>query len=636
VLITSRSPLHLYGEQQFPVPPLALPDGAQAATPEAVLQSDAVQLFVQRARAARPSFGLTETTAVDVADICQRLDGLPLAIELAAARARILPPGTLLARLEQRLPLLTGGARDAPARQQTLRDTIAWSHELLSPEEQILFSRLSVFAGGCMYEAAEAVGNAVGDVSLDVEAGIEALVDASLLQVSAVREESRFTMLETIREFAGEQLAASGEAEPVEQAFAAFCVDRAEAAEHGLQGPEQLVWLEWLETEHDNLRSALAGLRERGDAEGAIRLAAALWRFWWLHGHISEGRTQLNATLAMDHSSAARQPLAAALDGAGLLAETQGDYDAAAALHEEALALSREMKDIPGIARSLGNLGVIALDRGDVERARSLLEESLELAREADDPALVATALNDLGSIAWAQDDFTSAESLFQESLAVRRRLGDTCEIARSLNNLGATAQMRNEFSRARHWFAESLDLYRQAGDRWGSAGALLGLGLALRHESDSPDATALLQESLALFEESGDTKHIALAHLNLADAARDRGELGEATALYKKALEGSQRVGDRARIIDGLAGLGGVLATQGQYELAAQLLAAADGLSDGDIGSTNSSDAVMFNADVSTLRSVMSEEVFTAAWETGRAFSIAEAVAAATSSEVT
>jgi predicted ATPase/transcriptional regulator with XRE-family HTH domain/Tfp pilus assembly protein PilF len=635
ILVTSRSPLHLYGEQLFLVPPLALPAAQQATTPAAALQSDAVQLFVQRAQAVRPGFGLNETTAADVAAICKRLDGLPLAIELAAARIRILKPNALLARLENRLPLLTGGARDAPPRQQTLRATIAWSHDQLSPQEQILFRRLGVFAGGCTYEAAEVVANAIEDVSLNVEAGIETLVDASLLQVSEVRQELRFTMLETIREFAGEQLAASGEAKRVEQAFAAFCVDQAEVAEHGVQGSEQLVWLDRLETEHVNLRAALADLRERGDAERAIRMVAALWRFWWLHGHVSEGRRELKATLAMDLSLVTRQSLAAALDGAGLLAETQGDYDVAVALHDGALALSRAVGDTAGIARSLGNLGVIALDHGDNDRARSLLEESVALAREADDPALVATALNDLGSVALEQGDLGIAELLHQESLAMRRHLGARCEIARSLNNLGAIAWTRDEFTRARQWFAESLTLYREAGDKWGAAGALEGLGVSIRDSGDPSRATPLFEESLALFEETGDTKNVAVAHLNLAGAARYRGELDEASTQYKEALQGSQRVGDRARIIDGLAGLGDVLAAQGRYKMAARLLGAVNGLS-GDGGPAGSSDAATFAAAVATVGASMSKDAFASAWETGRALSIDEAVAAATSNGAT
>jgi predicted ATPase len=257
MLITSRRPLRLHGEQQYAVPPLALPAAEEAITPEVVLQSEAVQLFVQRAQAARPGFVLDETMAAAVVAICQRLDGLPLALELAAARIRILPPRALLARLEQGLPLLTGGPRDAPHRQQTLRNTIAWSHDLLSPEEQTLFRRLSVFAGGCGFEAAEAVANAAGDRTTDVEVGIETLVDASLLQVTDLLGESRFTMLETIREFADEQLVTTGEAARVEQAFTAFLIEKAEAADHGLQGPDQLLWLEQLEAEHDNLRAAM-------------------------------------------------------------------------------------------------------------------------------------------------------------------------------------------------------------------------------------------------------------------------------------------------------------------------------------------------------------------------------------------
>ena len=259
------------------------------------------------------------------------------------------------------------------------------------------------------------------------------------------------------------------------ETHAAWFLDLAIEAEPHLPGPSAVSWLDRLESDHDNLRAALDWLRARGDGERAVTLAAALWRFWWLRGHVAEGREQLEAALAVDGSTASAAR-AAALDGAGVLAETQGDYDRAEALHREALALSRERGDKTGIARALGNLGVVAFDRGDDDQATTLLEESLALAREIGDQLLIATALNDLGGVAYKRGDLDRAEPLYQESLSLRRRAGSGSEIARALNNLGGVAFDRGDFDRACQLFEESLSLYRDAGDRWGAAGALIGL----------------------------------------------------------------------------------------------------------------------------------------------------------------
>lgn len=552
-----------------------------------------------------------------------------MAIELAAARVRMLPPQALLARLEKRLPLLTSGASDAPQRHRTLRDTVAWSYDLLTEDERALFRRLGVFAGGWTFETAEAVANSDG--TLDVFDGVSSLIDKSLVRSSPqTGDEPRFAMLESIREFADEQRTAQGEAEQIAQAFTAYYVKQTEEADYGMQGPDQLAWLARLEEEHDNLRAALPQSRERGDARSAIRLAASLWRFWWLHGHVSEGRLHLEATLAMDHSSVAPQLLAAALDGAGILEETQGHYDVAAALHEQALALSRTMEDSGGIARSLGNLGIIALDHGDFARARSLLEESLLLAREVGNRSLIGTVLNDLGIVAMALDDVTTAESLIQESLALRRQVGSVCEIARSLNNLGSIADARGDFTESRRWFEESLALYRVAGDKWGIAGALIGLSTALRAGDEPGDCTALLQESLALLQETGDIRNAAIAHVLLGEASREQGDLNEAITQYKAALIGAHRFGDRDLMINALAGLGGVLSAQGIYIVAARLLGAVSSFSDGGV-SLHTSNAVTFKDDVATVGKAMSQDAFAVAWETGLAHSIDDAVALAT-----
>jgi predicted ATPase/class 3 adenylate cyclase/Tfp pilus assembly protein PilF len=638
VLATSRAPLHISGEHELPIPSLELPPPTGALRLDDAMASEAVRLFVDRARAVQNHFELTEENAETIVAICRRLDGLPLAIELAASRVRLLPPKAILARLDSRLTLLTGGGRDRPERQQTLRGAIAWSHDLLDRSEQTLFRRLAVFAGGWSFEAAEAVVSIGTDPPLSVFDGLDALHNASLvrLQESINRDEAadpRFAMLQTINEFATEQLVASGELAQVKENHAAWFVDLAIAAEPQLPGPSAVSWLDRLETDHDNLRAALDWLGGQGDGERAVTLAAALWRFWWLRGHISEGRTRLESALTADGSTVAAAR-ATALDGAGVLAETQGDYDRAEALHREALALSRERDDTTGIARALGNLGIVAFDRSDDDQATALLEESLALAREIGDQLLVATALNDLGAVAYERGDFDRAEPLYQESLNLRRKAGSGSEIARALNNLGGVSFARGDFDRACQLFAESLSLYRDAGDRWGAAGALLGLAVANHRQGDAPHAVALLEESLSLFGEVGDRRSAALAALNLADALRDSDDLTDAGVHYRDALVEFAAVEDRARVAEVLRGLGSVLVRQGEFQRAATLFGAASNVTPGEkphFGEAYSEIATQ-EADRDAIRRALGEDALTAAWEAGRALSLEAAVQTALS----
>jgi predicted ATPase/transcriptional regulator with XRE-family HTH domain len=397
VLATSRSRLRLRGEHDLPVEPLAVPepDGAKAPPLAGLAGVAAVRLFVERAAEVRPGFVLTPDTAPAVAAICRRLEGLPLALELAAARVKVLAPEALLTRLAPRLPLLTGGARDAPARQQTMHDAIAWSHDLLNEREQALFRRLAVFAGGFTLEAAESV-MAVGEAPADTQHAasgtldlISALVDQSLLRLGEPRAydaigDDRFTMLETVREYALERLACAGETAAVQHTHADFYLALAERADPELTGPGQAVWLERLEAEHNNLRAALAWVIAAEEAESALRLAAALGRFWRMHGHPREGLTWLERALTLsDNLPTATR--AKALEGAGRLVHDQDDPDRAVALYQEALAMWQALGDLQGQARLLDDLGNIAHDRGDFTRAVTLHEQALALAQQAGD-----------------------------------------------------------------------------------------------------------------------------------------------------------------------------------------------------------------------------------------------------------
>ena len=638
VLATSRAPLHISGEHELAIPSLELPPLARALRLDDALASEAVRLFVDRARAVQSTFELTEENAETVIAICRRLDGLPLAIELAASRVRLLPPKAILARLDSRLTLLTGGGRDRPERQQTLRGAITWSHDLLDRSQQTLFRRLAVFAGGWTLDAAEAIVGFGTDPPISVFDCLDALHDSSLIRLQESSEpdavaDPRFAMLQTIHEFASEQLTASGELAQVQENHAAWFLDLAREAEPQLPGPSAVSWLDRLEGDHDNLRAALDWLRGQGDGERAVTLAAALWRFWWLRGHVAEGRRQLETALAVDGSTAS-PARATALDGGGVLAETQGDYDRANALHREALALSRERDDKSGIARALGNLGVVAFDRGDDHQATSFLEESLALAREVGDQLLVATALNDLGAVAFERGDLDRAAPLYQESLGLRRRIGSGSEIARALNNLGGVAFARGDFGEACQLFSESLSLYRDAGDRWGAAGALLGLAVANHRQGNAPHAVMLLEESLSLFGEVGDRRGAALAALNLGDALRDSDDLTQAGVHYRDALVEFGAMEDRARVAQGLLGLGSAMVRAGDFERAATLLGAASTLTPGEEPKTGDAtpETASRAADLEAIRAALGEEASTRAWDAGRGLSLQAAVQVALS----
>ncbi len=528
MLVTSRAVLRLYGEHEFPVPPLALPD-AQALPPLDVLsQYPSVALFVERARAAKPDFELTSENAWAVAEICVRLDGLPLAIELAAARIKVLPPAAIRTRLAGRLQLLTGGARDLPQRQQTLRSAFDWSYDLLTPAEQTLFRRLSVFAGGCTLEGVEAVCDIKGDLGLEPLDGMASMVDKSLVQqFEPQKGESRFVMLETTREYALEKLAASGEDALVRRAHAAYCLVLAEegAAEQGKK--EAAEWLERFRVEHDNFRAALERLTETKDAEWGLRLGAALFRFWEAGEYLTEGRDRLGKVLKLARAASPTKAGTRAFFAAGVLAGEQGDYASAEALFGESLESARHLADQQGVAVSLNALAVMARDRGKVEVARSLFEENLVLWRELGDHQAVARSLSNLANVVKLQGNYDLARSLYAESRSIFQELGDQIGIAWSLNYQGDVARDQGNSAAARSLYGQGLAIFRELGDRWGIAGTLADLGNLSREEGDCATANSLYRESIRLFQELEHKRGIArlLECFACCAAAQDNAE---------------------------------------------------------------------------------------------------------------
>jgi predicted ATPase len=511
ILVTSRAALHVYGEHEFPVPALAVPDAQSKSSLDALSQFAAVALFVQRAVAARPDFELNQQNAFAVIEICARLDGLPLAIELAAARVKVLSPSAMCTRLASRLQLLTGGARDLPQRQQTLRAAFDWSHDLLSPAEQKLFRRLSVFVGGCTLEGVEAVCDTKGDLQLDLLDGMASMVDKSLLQqLEQPNGESRFTMLETIREYAREKLEASGEEAATKRAHAAYCLVLAEetaTAESGAEGAEVR---ERIALEHDNFRAGLEWLTESGDADWGLRLGAALFRFWESREYLAEGRDRLGKLLRMPAAAAPTKARARALFAAGVLASEQGEIAAADALMMESLVIGRRLGDEQGVAVSLNARAVLARDRGDVALALSLFQESLGLWRQLGELKAIARALSNLASVLKLQREYELARSLCGECGAIFEGLGDRTGVAWSLNNQGDVAREQGDSAAAQALYEQGLTIFRELGDRWGIAGTLADLGNLAREQKHCSAALPLYRESLKIFQELDHKRGIA------------------------------------------------------------------------------------------------------------------------------
>jgi predicted ATPase/class 3 adenylate cyclase len=496
VLVTSRVPLKVREEQEYLVPPLALPDTRPGRLPalERLTQYEAVKLFIDRAQAVKLDFQVTNDNAPAVAEICARLDGLPLAIELAAARIRLLPPQAMLARLQNRLKVLTGGAADLSARQQTLRGAIDWSYDLLSESEKQLFRRLAVFAGGRTLGAIEAVCNAAGDLEIDILDGVESLISKSLLrQEEGTGGEPRFVMLETIHEYAHEKLEESGEAEALRRQHASYFLALGEEAEPHLAGPGLVEWLNRLEEEHDNLRAALGWAlgREGGpvdeqDEAGRVamelRLAGALALFWISHGHYSEGRRWLDMGLSRVRAGGSRTVpdvvQAKAIYQAANLAWRQGDNEQATRLLEEALVMYRQLGDKRGIGLSLNYLGItISNGGGDTSTARPLWEQSLAIFRELGDKDGLARAVNNLGELARMDGDYARARVLYEEALMNAEAASDNLGKCLSYLNLGQVALHEGRYVEAAELFKSAMALSVELGHTYGVAGSLDGLG---------------------------------------------------------------------------------------------------------------------------------------------------------------
>ena len=636
LLVTSRATLHIQGEHEFPVPPLALPDLAHLPEPAALSHAAAVTLFLERAQASKPTFQITPANARAIAEICVRLDGLPLAIELAAARIKLLPPQALLARLGQRLSVLMSGARDVPERQQTLRNTISWSYNLLDVAEQRLFGRLSVFVGGCTLEATEAIYVALeGDqVAGQILEGVASLIDKSLLQQTEQEgEQPRLVMLETIREYGLECLNASETMEATRQAHAEYYLALAEKAEPELVGPQQAKWLERLEQEQNNLRAAMQwGFVQSEDAdrnEMALRLGGALWQFWLTHNHWSEGRTLLERALAGSKGVAA-SVRAKALITAANLANMQADNDRAEALAGESLELCQELGDIRGIALSLRLLGVAAVRRRSYTAARSLNEDALALFRESGDKEGAAWSLKNLADLFIHQGEYARGCALFEESLALHRELGNKSGIADLLQMLAkALFESLDDQASVRALFEEGLALSREVGDKHGIASYFVLSGRLALSQGDAATAHSLAEESLALVRELGKREYIADSLLLLARVATAQGDQVTARALYEQCLAIMKALNDKQDLEFYLLVLAEVVVALGEPVWAARLWGAAEVLREAGGTPIPPVEHAAYAHAVDAARAQLGEKAFAAAWAEGRGMTFEQVLTA-------
>ena len=665
LLVTSRQLLGLSSEREFAVPTLPTPQGSHALSTLTLYES--VQLFVDRAQTVRPDFQVTNHNAPGLAELCDRLEGIPLALELAAARAQVLTPSQMLLQMAQRFDFLVSRKKDVALRHRTLKSAIDWSYALLAPDLQRFFVQLSVFRGGWTSEAAEAV--CTEPLALDLLAQLR---ECSLVLASEEAGSIRFRMLDSLREYGGDRLKEGGEKEAVQARHGDYFLTLAEEVKPKLLGgPEQGKWLDVLEQEHDNLRAAadycLQHAQGAEATEKGLRLGKALLRFWMTRGYLREGRERLTALLALPSAQGRTTARADALNDSGWLACLQGDYPAASALFKESLLLRRELGDRPGIAASLNLLGMVVFEQGDSDAATSLFEESLLLRRELGDrigsaAALVSlgnaasvrceyagarllyeeslalfrqledkqgisSALVNLGNVAKAQSDYAAAHSLFEESLLLRRELGDKRGIAHVLASLGSASLRQGEYAVARSPYEESLALFRELGDRRGVAEGINGLGIIVQHRGDYAGASSLYEESLALRRELGDKRGIANSLICLASLRGKQGDYPPAHACLQESLTMCQEHGEKEITVHALEGCAELAYQQHQTNRASRLWGAAHAFREA-IGSPLSPRCREENEhNVAAVRKVLGEEAFRAAWAEGQTMTAEQAI---------
>ena len=560
LLVTSRAPLRVQGEHEYLVPTLRLPDHIQRTSAAALATNEAVALFVDRAKAVRPDFELTDAIAPIVAEICARLDGLPLAIELAAARIKVLPPAALLSRLERRLPLLTGGRRDAPERQRTLRDTIAWSYDLLAEDECRLFRSLGVFVGGWTMEAAEAVANP--EENLDVLGGLTSLVEMSLVRLDETESEPRFRMLETIREYAVDRLIEANEDAAVRERHAAFYLAFAEAVEPELVRANQVEWLDRLDADGPNITAALSWILDQNRIEEGLRLSVAMRFFWLRRAPLGEGSRWLTAFLERPASGVSPRIRARAVGAAGSFNHFLGHLEEARTLYQDALALFREAEDLIGEARLLRNLASVAIDFGEFDEAESLLTESRAVADRSGNPRSVADVVGLCGTLAFAQGDYEQASARHKESSDRYRVLGDVASLMDATGDAGYMMALSGDAVGAAKFFAESLSLAVDLEARDRISWALLGAGNLAAEQGDAARAVRLFAAAAAIQQSMQEDLRPSVDVIQERILAEQRQRLGESD--FAAAWEEGRALPEERAVAEARAALSAVTSSDG------------------------------------------------------------------------
>lgn len=603
ILATSREPLHIPGELTWPVPPLSMPDPQQLPPVEKLVQYEAVQLIIDRATAILPTFTVNQYNAPAIAQVCHQLDGLPLAIELAAARVKLLTMAQIAARLQDSFRLLVGGNRLALTRQQTLQAALDWSYELLSEPERVLFRRLAVFAGGFTLEAAEGICPGDGLDPSEFLDLLSQLVDKSLVTVREDDQARRYGLLETVRQYSTQKLRASGDEAKIRIRHQQWYLALALEADRKLYGPRQAEWLDRLETEHDNLRAALAwSAPDERERRLGLRLARALFWFWYLSSYLSEGQAWFEKALAETDASQQSWERAMALFGSGIIAMFQGNITIAGQRLEKSIALWRmlgnnqdnnneaghnQVDASEELATALLSLGTVRLNQGDERAARALLEECLGLFQESGHETLYAVALTHLGDVALRQGDWAAARARYEECLTLQQKLAYPWGIAQVLNNLGEVARCETDYERAARLYDEGLALFRELDSSADVARSLHNLGYVALARGDAGRAATLFAESLALFRERG-------------------GKRG---------------------IVECLAGFAGVAAIQADFRRAAQLLGAVDAQFEHLGAAMWPADRLESERNLTNIRATLGEEIFTASWKEGRTLTLEQAM---------
>lgn len=641
ILVSSRAVLHVQGEHEFAVPPLALPtlERVPLLESEALSHYPAVALFLQRVLAIKPDFAITRANLQAIVDICRHLDGLPLAIELAAARIKLLPPEALLQRLKHRLLILTGGAQNAPVRQQTLRDTIAWSYNLLEVPEQQLFRRLAVFSRGCTLEALEPMRYAFPGQTGEMLDLVASLIDKSLLQQTEQEgNEPRIVMLETIREYALECLVASGEEEIARQSHATYYLELAEASELELGGPHQTMWLKRLEREYDNLRAALDWSLQPGEDEHeterhielALRLVGSLRRFWQMHGYLQEGQAFLERALAASEGVVVSvRARAKALIAAGTLASINLEFDRVESYCRQSLDLFRELGDQPGIALSLYLLSVVPWMKGEKVTGRAQIEEALSTFRKMGDQERIAWSLSTLGLVDMQEGKYASARVLYEESLAVHRTLGDKRGIATTLLRLAQLlfASQGDQVTMSAQ-LNECLALYKELGDKEGIANVSVLFGQLAFSRGELEHAQRHLEESVQMYRKIGHRRSLAETLVFLARVLLAQGEREAARSAYEKSLAIALELKYTMLIVSGLEGWASIMLEEEQYTWAVHLWGAAETLRETVSALMPPVERAAYDEAVSHARTRLGEASFAAAWARGRSMTPAQALA--------